>query len=85
MLEWIEWHAKVRGRQREINEVSVLSEARKSIRTLRDEIVNMDVRIGYLRGELMHRRMVVVGFVVGEDGDDCGSDGGSDNGSDSDL
>ena len=73
---------RIEDRQREINEVSVLSEARRSIRTLRDEIVDMNVRIGYLRGELMRRR-VIVDFVGGggsstaneqNDGDDDGDD-----------
>ena len=73
---------RIEDRQREINEVSVLSEARRSIRTLRDEIVDMNVRIGYLRGELMRRR-VIVDFVGGggsstaneqNDGDDDADD-----------
>ena len=77
-------YERIEDRQREINEVSVLSEARKSIRTLREEIVNMDVRTGYLRGELMRRRTVVVGFGGGEDDDHVDDGDGGDGGSDGD-
>jgi len=74
-------YERIEDRQREINEVSVLSEARKSIRLLRNEIVNMDVRIGYLRGELMRHRAV---SLLG-DNDNSVDDGGNGNSSSSDA
>lgn len=49
---------RIGERQKEINEVSVLKDARNSIQKLRVEIKNMNIRIGYLRGVLMKYRSV---------------------------